>query len=231
MNDVSDTSQLNLKANFKQMSDRVSAYWLSYQEKVSRWFPEHYKHLNPPASEDEISHLETVLGYEIPEDMKTLYRLNNGESEEGLGIFYGLRFIPLYEVEQHWLCWKKIIEDGLEDFNEFCTSNPEEIIQRVYANEKWIPLIYDWGGNHIGIDLAPGTKGCVGQIINFGRDEDDKYVLAPNLAELLQLLDTKFQGNLQIPCEKDDDGIDIFLLEQGHLIDELKEIVKTQLNS
>ncbi|MFN6473093.1 MAG: SMI1/KNR4 family protein [Nostoc sp. SerVER01] len=206
------------------MNNQVSQYWLSYKEKVSKWFPEHYK-LNPPATEDEISHLETVLSYEIPEDMKTLYRINNGESDEGLGIFYGLRFIPLNEVEQCWLGWKKIIEDGIEDFNEFCTSNPEGVIQPVYANEKWIPLMDDSGGCHIGIDLAPGFKGCVGQIINFGRDEDDKYVLAPNLAELLKLLDTKFEENLQIPCEQDD-GIDIFLLNQGHLIDELKEIVK-----
>ncbi|BAZ51113.1 protein involved in beta-1 3-glucan synthesis-like protein [Nostoc sp. NIES-4103] len=208
------------------MNDQVSAYWLSYKEKVSRWFPEYYKHLNPPASEDEIRHLETVLGYEIPQEMKTLYRINNGETEEGKGIFYGLQFLSLCDVEQHWLCWKKIIEDGLEGFNEFCTSNPEGMIQSVYANEKWIPLIYDWGGNHIGIDLAPGVKGSIGQIINFGRDEDEKYVLAANLGELLKLLDTKFSENLEIPCEQDNDGFDIFSLNQSHLTDELKKLSK-----
>lgn len=210
------------------MNNQVSKYWLSYREKVNQRFPEYCKHLNPPASEDEIRHLETILGYEIPEDMKTLYRINNGEAAEGFGIFYGLYFLPLYELEQHWLSWKTIIEDGLEGLNDFCTSNPEGVIQSVYAHEKWIPLMYDSGGNHIGIDLAPDINGCIGQIINFGRDEDEKYVLAPNLGELLKLLDTKFDEGVSISDEWHD-GIETFSLNDGHLTDELKAIAKSKL--
>lgn len=210
------------------MNNQVSTYWLSYREKVNQRFPEYCTYLNPPASEDEIRHLETILGYEIPEDIKTLYRINNGETAGSFGIFYGLQFLPLSEVEQNWLCWKKIIEDGLEGFNDFCTSNPEGVIQSVYAHEKWIPLMYDYGGNHIGIDLAPDINGCIEQIINFGRDEDDKYVLAPNLGELLKLLDTKFDEGVYI-SDKLDDGIETFSLDDGHLTDTLKAIAKSKL--
>ncbi|MBD2489836.1 SMI1/KNR4 family protein [Aulosira sp. FACHB-615] len=210
------------------MNNLVSASWLSYREKINDRFPAYYKYLNPPASEDEILHLQTVLGYEIPAEMQTLYRLNNGESREGRGIFYGLQFLSLSEVERNWLSWKEIIEDGLESLNDFCTSYPEGVIQSVYAHEKWIPLMHDGGGNHIGIDLAPDVNGCIGQIINFGRDEDEKCVLAPNLAELLQLLDTKLAENLQVTTELDDDGIEIFSLNNTHLSDALKAIVKSK---
>lgn len=37
----------------------------------------------------------------------------------------------------------------------------------------------------VGVDLDPGEQGTVGQIINFGRDEDNKLVLAPNLAAFI----------------------------------------------
>jgi hypothetical protein len=40
--------------------------------------------------------------------------------------------------------------------------------------------------NHIGIDLDPGPCGVVGQVINFGRDQERKYVLARSWAHFLE---------------------------------------------
>jgi cell wall assembly regulator SMI1 len=55
---------------------------------------------------------------------------------------------------------------------------PPNSIQKAYAHSSWIPLIKDWGGNCIAVDLAPGPAGRWGQVIVFGRDYDCKYVLA-----------------------------------------------------
>ena len=53
----------------------------------------------------------------------------------------------------------------------------------------WIPLWSDpTGADFIGVDLAPGEKGQVGQIINFGRDEEEHRCYAPRFEDLLQIL-------------------------------------------
>ncbi|KAK0727214.1 hypothetical protein B0T26DRAFT_123299 [Lasiosphaeria miniovina] len=67
-------------------------------------------------------------------------------------------------------------------------SVPAGAVQRVYAHPGWIPLVRDWGGNNLAIDLAPGPKGSWGQVILFGRDFDTKFVVARSWAHFLALV-------------------------------------------
>ncbi|CAK7272359.1 Cell wall assembly regulator [Sporothrix epigloea] len=67
-------------------------------------------------------------------------------------------------------------------------SVPPGAIQRVYAHPAWIPLVRDWGGNNLAIDLAPGPRGQWGQVILFGRDYDTKYVVARSWSAFLALV-------------------------------------------
>lgn len=64
-------------------------------------------------------------------------------------------------------------------------SVPPNSIRKAYAHAGWIPLVRDWGGNNLAVDLAPGPKGHWGQIILFGRDYDTKYVVARSWSHLL----------------------------------------------
>ncbi|KAL1835828.1 hypothetical protein VTJ49DRAFT_6027 [Mycothermus thermophilus] len=65
---------------------------------------------------------------------------------------------------------------------------PPNSIQKVYAHPRWIPLVRDWGGNNLAVDLAPGPKGTWGQVILFGRDYDTKYVVARSWASFLSIV-------------------------------------------
>ncbi|KAK1760489.1 glucan synthesis regulatory protein [Echria macrotheca] len=65
---------------------------------------------------------------------------------------------------------------------------PPGAIQRAYAHPAWIPLVRDWGGNNLAVDLAPGPKGIWGQIILFGRDYDTKYVVARSWSSFLAIV-------------------------------------------
>ncbi|KJZ71750.1 hypothetical protein HIM_08835 [Hirsutella minnesotensis 3608] len=67
-------------------------------------------------------------------------------------------------------------------------SVPPNAVQKTYAHVGWIPLVRDWGGNNLAVDLAPGPGGCWGQIIMFGRDYDTKYVVARSWAAFLALV-------------------------------------------
>ncbi|KAI6715007.1 hypothetical protein PZA11_002824 [Diplocarpon coronariae] len=64
-------------------------------------------------------------------------------------------------------------------------SQPPGAIQKVYAHPAWIPLVRDWGGNNLAVDLAPGPSGKWGQVILFGRDYDCKYVVARSWSAFL----------------------------------------------
>ena len=61
------------------------------------------------------------------------------------------------------------------------TSTPPDAIKLKYFHFKWLPVFSDGGGNYIGFDLDPDTKGIKNQIIVFGRDEEDMFVLANDL--------------------------------------------------
>lgn len=65
------------------------------------------------------------------------------------------------------------------------SSRPEGAVQSVYAHPGWIPMAKDYMGNNIAIDLAPGSRGRVGQVILFGRDCDVKFVVAPSWSAFL----------------------------------------------
>ncbi|KAI1663080.1 cell wall assembly and cell proliferation coordinating protein [Daldinia decipiens] len=65
---------------------------------------------------------------------------------------------------------------------------PPGAVQRAYAHPAWIPLVRDWGGNNLAVDLAPGPNGIWGQIILFGRDYDTKYVVARSWGAFLSVV-------------------------------------------
>ncbi|KAL0943895.1 glucan synthesis regulatory protein [Colletotrichum truncatum] len=65
---------------------------------------------------------------------------------------------------------------------------PPNSVQRSYAHPAWIPLVRDWGGNNLAVDLAPGPNGRWGQIVLFGRDYDTKYVIARSWAHFLAMV-------------------------------------------
>ncbi|UVO55073.1 SMI1/KNR4 family protein [Sphingomonas sp. SUN039] len=65
------------------------------------------------------------------------------------------------------------------------TSYPTRAIRKKYFHIKWLPVIEDHGGNYIGIDFDPGQRGKKAQVIVFGRDDVDMYVIADSWDEFL----------------------------------------------
>ncbi|CRK45106.1 hypothetical protein BN1723_016470, partial [Verticillium longisporum] len=77
--------------------------------------------------------------------------------------------------------WRQDLRDRQE-------SVPPNSVQKAYAHPAWIPLVRDWGGNNLAVDLAPGPGGKWGQIILFGRDYDTKYVVARSWAHFMAMV-------------------------------------------
>jgi cell wall assembly regulator SMI1 len=193
--------------------------WLKFTDRVKKKYPAAAAHLNEKAGAGDIETLEQRFGHTLPQAFRDLYEINNGEKESSPGVIFGIRFLPIHAIIDELNEWQEVIRGGLDDQNEFCTSKPKGAIQCVYANKNWLPLFSDSGGNHIGLDFDPAAKGTIGQVINFGRDEEGKHVLAKDLAtfitQLSKLVDSK------VVQEEGDGG---FSVNEMHFIDAIKDI-------
>src|SRR4051794_14346760 len=134
----------------------------------------------------------------------------------GKGVVFGSEVLPLLDEKDclasrpalgHWRFWAEMVgasergeDDGmLDEFGRESTSSPDGAIRRLHACRAWIPLVEMNDSNYIGIDLEPGPGGVVGQVINFGRDQERKYVLARSWAHFLgDVADELEAGNLVI---------------------------------
>ncbi|MET3637094.1 SMI1/KNR4 family protein [Curtobacterium oceanosedimentum] len=166
--------------------------------------------LRPPAAEADLAAAEAHLGRRLPVDVRALYLLHDGQHQYtpqdprfACGIFAGLPLLPLHDMLAAWDQW-----DGFEaqtDMDEFASSSPSGFVQPKYSTRGWIPLTHDGSGNHIGVDLAPGPAGTVGQVITFGADDDEHQVLAPSLLSYLDQVGTLIASGALTPSDDEDD--------------------------
>jgi cell wall assembly regulator SMI1 len=204
------------------VGDNTSQAWHAVLDWFAASQPTEVKKLNPPATDADFAQFEAVAGRPLPDELKQIYSINNGSAG---GTLFGLAFLSLADVAREWRAWEEIRHEYPDNaLGEFCTSFPANAIRKEYSNPGWIPVLYDWGGNYIGVDVDPGPAGRVGQVINFGRDEDDKFVIAQDFTGFLRLMLNQVEsGNVEI--ERTEDGESCNLVGSRHLTDGLRTLL------
>jgi cell wall assembly regulator SMI1 len=141
--------------------------------------------LKPPASAADLESLQQHLGLALPASFVELLQLHDGQEDAArCGLFFGDPFLSVAGIRLHWDNWMSLADDGLdEEFAGAMSSDPPGAVKPLYLDAKWIPFTHDGGGNHSAIDLDPDTGGRMGQVIAFGRDLDEKRVLASSLED------------------------------------------------
>lgn len=171
------------------------------------------KQLNAPATPEQISRLERKTGMTLPEDLRALYLIANGQKDafkvtyhEGqpniielpfavaengyVGYLFGnYEFFSTLEAEKEWENWRLIYSGSSQaerdDFDANVEVRPGDNVRKHYANLRWLPFARDGGGNAYAVDLDPAPGGRAGQVIVIGADEDLRRVLAPSIGELI----------------------------------------------
>jgi cell wall assembly regulator SMI1 len=144
----------------------------------------------------------------LPDELRGYWAAHDGQSGD-LGLAAGFRFLSLSEAAKSlvdWAATRKQLGEDLKMLDRRSRSHPSGAIQKKYSLAGWLPLLSDWEGNHIGIDLDPGPDGKVGQVINFGRDEDEKYVLFPGVVDLVEWLAGEY-AERRVVFDKEDEVI------------------------
>jgi cell wall assembly regulator SMI1 len=157
--------------------------------------------LKPGASKEELDRLEKMIGY-LDDDVRELYSIHNGCDGGNMGLF-GFRFLSIDKIIRN-LTGMGRLQNAENDIK----NNGNQIRANVF-NYGWLPIMADSSGNFIGVDYYPTENGTVGQVINFGRDEQEQYVFAPSLKEFLKYLMglTKIEDRFE--CIDDYDEINI----------------------
>lgn len=172
------------------MSD-LEATW----DRIHRWLAAHapdvLASLGPPATDEQFRQAEAALGVGLSDDVKACYRTHNGQPKFHTAppIFRGgHRWHDLAEMARYW--------ETLHDLRgEFAAvkGRPRGPIRKDWWHAKWLPLSRDAAGDLHCLDLFPLKRGSVGQVIYWYHDDDERFVVAKSLPEML----AQFAGELE----------------------------------
>jgi cell wall assembly regulator SMI1 len=122
--------------------------------------PEYAQHSpNPGATEAELAALEATLGRPLPPALAALLRVANGD-------FYVGEYTALstQAIAYTWGIGRQLLADGT-----YARFEPHHdsggILQPGWWHPGLIPVFEDSGGNQLCIDLDPGPRGIVGQMV------------------------------------------------------------------
>ena len=134
-----------------------------------------------------LANAEAALGVLLPNDMRTLYKLADGQTENGPSLLDTFSLMPLTEVVEAAAFLNDFFLDG--DNAENPDHEPIEAdpsIRSIWWSRDWIPLMTNGAGDYFCLDLNPAPGGMAGQIIAYFHDESFRSHVAPSLAALLR---------------------------------------------
>lgn len=175
--------------------------WLEYVEWLRTNVPLAHANLAPPATDADLALVEQVIGVALPADVTDVWRCNNGQQatmiatsrDPAVPCIPTLSFLSTTKVIEVWREWATLraneTPESLAALDAAASSVFPDTVRRVYSHPAWIPLWSDPArADYVGLDLDPSPRGTRGQIINFGRDEEQHAVLAASFSALLQIL-------------------------------------------
>ncbi|MEU7834332.1 SMI1/KNR4 family protein [Nonomuraea sp. NPDC049129] len=158
------------------------------------------KYAPPPAlPEARRAWLEAQLrvryGVTLPEDLRALYALVDGDGGEGL-------------LDRHPWFGLELLEDQSRPENRWWAAGrswshqpfitgvgPALAMRRASDHPCWIPFATSTGGDFLAVDLAPGPDGRPGQVIRMGTHHDEGPVyVADSVTSLLRRHVTALQA-------------------------------------
>jgi cell wall assembly regulator SMI1 len=163
----------------------VSEIWARFKRELEARGVGPFHRLPPGASRESIDRLQAALGLSLPQDLVDLLLANDGDSGAP-GVLFGAELLGVDVILREWTFQRSLDADPLALLNRGCASTPPGAILEQYTHPAWIPFLTDGDGTFFALDLAPGPRGKVGQVINAGRGQQRKSVLAASLGELLE---------------------------------------------
>ncbi|MFI8946520.1 SMI1/KNR4 family protein [Streptomyces sp. NPDC053750] len=131
------------------------------------------------ATEAELAHAQERLGVPLPEELKALYRVTRSRWEDWADdpdapqrecVAVGFDLFPLDDLyiadaASRPCPWRFAAMEAV-------VTPPDAAVQGLVGSPGWIAFGDNGGGDRLAIDLTPGPRGHVGQIIMIGHEEN-----------------------------------------------------------
>jgi cell wall assembly regulator SMI1/ankyrin repeat protein len=203
--------------------------WLIYYQK---YFPSatkpvldypEYRAILTPAPVEDIAACEEKINLKFSAELKTIYK----HCTQGGYLFFGMFLLNPTAIAQICQDWIDIGFIGLPENDQTnYPMHPQDSIQPHYINAKWLSFANDLTNNHVSIDYNPAENGKMGQLINSGRDQWERFVIADSITELARKVMRRVESNqVEITAEG------YFLLKEtggGGFLYDVLDLIKTQ---
>lgn len=178
-------------------AEPISVVWHA----IEKWYQEHAPRLKSGlaagVSERTLQEFKTRTHLALPEDYQESLKLHNGDVP-----VHDYTYLPLESVLVVWNAMTQSSKDVKSQKGNISEAD-RDVIRDVRWHPYWIPFLQDGGGNCICIDMAPGTRGTVGQIINWEQETGPESTPYKSFREWLTTYkDELYQGKYEV----DDEG-------------------------
>lgn len=174
----------------------------------------------PPVEVAALDHFSNLSGVEMPQMLRTLLLIADGETRTSAGAIGNWRMLPVKEIQAAWGLLTKLADKGA-----FSDQEPKAspYIRHIWWHPGWIPFVSSDLGHYFCIDTDPIEPVRKGQVILFLQNQPERVLIAGNLLTWFTriLLDLK-SGVYHYDSKTGFDG-EGFLwsaLEGKHLLDD-----------
>ncbi|MDB5346401.1 MAG: hypothetical protein JWP89_4778 [Schlesneria sp.] len=174
-------------------SATIADCWKQIESWLSANTPEAALSLPPGASPAAFAQAEQVLGYALPGEVKEFLAIHDGSA--GIWLHDRGVFMSLSEILSAWDQEFDLWGDGNND--EWAT--PAGPIQKKWFARMWLPILNQWTGDYVCIDLDPPKGGQPGQLFQWNHDGGPISVIESSLTDLLSEFVTELRNGLYVP--------------------------------
>ena len=158
--------------------ERVNKAW----DRIDAWYKQNAPKYELPkgATDAELDELAKKLNVTLPEELRVSLKRHNGFED---GKWPKGCLCSADRVPKEWEVWTDCLRDGDFDDEEV---ESDGTFQAKWWVEAWVPIDADGGGNGFVIDLAPGPKGKIGQILFMDHEAGPSGPTHPDYAAYLE---------------------------------------------
>ena len=176
--------------------ERVNKAW----DRIEAWYKKNLPGWKPRsgASDTAIDALAKHMKVTFPEELRVSLKRHNGIEDLK---WPGGSLLSLVEIQMEWDTWTEMARAG--EFDDERVESDGTFQPKRWC-EAWIPIDSDGGGNCNMMDLAPGSKGRIGQMLYFDHEKGPEKSEYPDYPGYLEAIADGFEkGRYSV----DDDAI------------------------
>ncbi|GCE31275.1 hypothetical protein KDA_67590 [Dictyobacter alpinus] len=176
--------------------DTVHEAWQRIDAWIQQFAPSQANtYFYPGASNEQIAHIETTLGLQLPEDIKESYHIHNGgESILGWGNFFSIEYFGKSRYAQ------LLQEPGWAGKTPQWVQQGKKLpVEAVWRHPSWIDFTTNGAGDTLCIDLSPAAEGTYGQILDWGHETGVTKVVFSGFRELLSVFVLHLEAGIYGP--------------------------------